>query len=72
MADDYSAYSLFLKFLDQRTIKSRRYQNAVKKLEKDQADPAAQRAARQRKMKRLMAQEDRQVRAAQRLPGPDR
>ena len=64
MPYDNSPYSLFLRLLDEHTMASPQYQKAIKKLEKDQADPKARRDARLRKMKRLMAQEDRRSRAA--------
>lgn len=71
MPYDNTPYSLFLRLLDEQTMASPQYQKAIKKLEKDQANPEAQRDARLRKMKRLMAQEDRQLRAAQRRSGTD-
>ena len=71
MPYDNTPYSLFLRSLDEQTMASPQYQKAIEKLEKKQADPKAQRDARLRKMKRLMAQEDRQLRAAQRRSGAD-
>lgn len=71
MPYDNTPYSRFLRLLDEQTMASPRYQKAIKKLEKKQADPKAQRDARLRKMNRLMAQEDRQLRAAQRRSGTD-
>ena len=67
MSNDNAPLPPLLQLLEHRMMASPQYQRAVKKYEQAQGQPlSVQRAPSIRKMKRLMAQEDRKLRAAQR------